>query len=331
MKPAPLLSRRGFRLALGIALSALFLYLAAREVDFAQAWATIVTASPRLVVLALASVAANTLAKSYRWKELLGPGGAAIPQTHLLAAILIGQSLNNLVPARAGDFSRAVIVGRLGPGGPYTLGTIVLEKILDLLAYALLLLALLAAIPIPDWVSQSAYSLAGLALLFALLVAILARRREGFIRLLARALKPLPAGISRPALAYTRTGLGSLDAIRAATLARVVAWSLVIWGTAVLTNQLTLLALEIRLPLPAPVLLLVALLAGITIPGIPGRIGLFEYICVLTLGLFGVPDDVAFGYGVLLHAIIAVPSTLTGLFAFWLLRPAGGQVEWEKV
>jgi uncharacterized membrane protein YbhN (UPF0104 family) len=47
---------------------------------------------------------------------------------------------------------------------------------------------------------------------------------------------------------------------------------------------------------------------------VPGRIGIFEYICVLTLAVFGISQSAAFAYGILLHSLVFIPPTLLGLF-----------------
>ena len=319
-----LAASRALRIGVGLTLSGAFLYLAARDVDFAEAWQTILEARAAWVALALISVAANTLGKAIRWKALLGPTGKALPLGRLLAALLAGQMLNNLSPVRVGDLSRVVQVGGMGPGRSHTLGTVAIEKLLDLLAYALLLLTILFLIPIPTWVSSSAYTLAATAVFFALLVAAITRWREKVTHLLERATHWLPPSVQAQAANALRSGMGSLQVLRhRPTMLRVIFWSILIWGTAVLTNHLALQALRISLPVTAPLLLLLALQAGISIPAVPGRIGIFEYLCVLSLGFFGVGRAQAFGYGILLHAIVSLPTNLIGLLAFWFLGMAG--------
>jgi hypothetical protein len=55
--------------------------------------------------------------------------------------------------------------------------------------------------------------------------------------------------------------------------------------------------------------------AGISMPSVPGRIGLFEYLCVLTLSLFGVSQEEALSYGIVLHALVFLPTILLGVLA----------------
>jgi hypothetical protein len=91
-----------------------------------------------------------------------------------------------------------------------------------------------------------------------------------------------------------------------------------IWGTAIWTNVLTFRALDLRLPWTAAGLLLAVLQAGISVPSVPGRIGVFQYLCILTLGLFGVSEAAGLSYGILLQAIVFLPTTLLSVAGLWL-------------
>ncbi len=116
-----------FRLAVGIAISAVALYLALRDVAMGDILSILSRIDPAWTALALLSMALNTWAKVVRWKVLLGPAGRAISQWKLLVSLLVGQMLNTVFPARLGDLSRAYVVGSLGPGRTYPLGTVLIE------------------------------------------------------------------------------------------------------------------------------------------------------------------------------------------------------------
>ncbi len=308
-----------FRLGVGVGISGLLFYLAAREVNLSDAWLAILAAKPSIIFLAVGSVAANTLFKVFRWKDLLGPSGKTLPVRKLLSALLVGQLLNNFIPARIGDLSRAYTVGGQGPGRSYTFGTVVIEKMVDLFAYVLLLITLILLIPIPAWMSNSALPLATAAVTFTILVFALTYQRPRVLLALESLKTHLPGVWLPGAIQQVKNGLASTEILqdRVATI-RVIVWSVLIWFTAILTNYLTLLALEIDVPLIASVLLLIALQAGISLAAIPGNLGLFEYIAVLTLGLFGIGQAMGFSYGILLHAIVLLPVLFAGLLAFWL-------------
>ena len=79
------------------------------------------------------------------------------------------------------------------------------------------------------------------------------------------------------------------------------------------------------------VLVLVGLQAGISLPAIPGTIGLFEYICILALSVFGVDQSLALSFGLLLHAIVLIPTTLAGIASFWVLGLFGQRKKYQDI
>lgn len=309
-----------WQVILGVLVSALTIYLAFRNVDLAQVGQALRAAWPGWVLLALLSVAVSLLAKTVRWQLLL-PGA---PFGRLLLALLAGAMLNYYLPARLGDFSRAYAAGEPGEGRAQALGTVILEKVFDLVAYALLFIVLLLLMPLPGWASQSALTALLAALVGVAATLLVAYRRGYFLKLLERWLSKLPPTWQRFLASRLQAGLASLDALQGRrALVGLSFWSAVIWLAALATNQLVLLALDIHLPWTASLLVLVVLQVGITLPSVPGRIGVFEYLCILSLSVFGVAHAPALTFGLLLHAVVLIPTTLAGLVAIWLLGLGG--------
>ena len=174
--------RRLLQIALGLVVSILTLYLALRDVDLAQVSQALLAAHPGWVGLALLSVAVNILAKAYRWKLLL-PGQ---PFGRLLLALLAGAMLNYYLPARLGDFSRAYAAGEPGTGRAQALGTVLLEKVFDLVAYALLFVLLLLLLPLPEWASKPGVSVVLAALVGVAATILVAYKRGYFLKLIER-------------------------------------------------------------------------------------------------------------------------------------------------
>jgi hypothetical protein len=79
---------------------------------------------------------------------------------------------------------------------------------------------------------------------------------------------------------------------------------------------------------PAAWLLLLAVLqisAVVPIPTSPGRIGLFHYLCVVTLAIFGTEKSVAMSYGLVLHIVTYLPMVVGGPVGLWSeMRPGSG-------
>jgi uncharacterized protein (TIRG00374 family) len=323
-------SSRTFRYGLGALVSLLSLYLALRNVDFGEVGSALQSADYRLVGLALASVALNQLARAFRWRVLLGPGSQATPHLgdrrsgfslfDLLVALLMAQLLNTVYPARLGDLSRAYLIGGRGQGKVFTLGTIVLEKLLDTLAYGALFLVMLLTLPLPAWVGGSVSTFALATLLATLVVVVLAYRPEIFLELAGRFFARFPGRVAQFVQSHLKEGMESLRSLRKRSeLARALLWTALIWATAVLNNALVLQAMHLNLPWMAPFFVLVVLQIGISLPSTPGSLGVFEYGCMLALSLFFVGRADALGFGFVLHAVVFLPVIVFGFLAFLYL------------
>jgi uncharacterized protein (TIRG00374 family) len=324
-------SSKTLRYGLGTLVSLLSLYLALRNVNFGEVGRAIRAADYRWVGLALASVAVNQLARAFRWRVLLGAGpsavsarGAGLPAGRqaaysffdLLAALLSGQLLNTVYPARLGDLSRAYVIGGKGPGRVFTLGTVLLEKLLDTLAYGGLFLVMLFSLPLPAWVGSSVSTFALATVLVTLAAVILAYRPAGLLSLSGRIFARFPGRAGTFVQSHLQEGIDSLRTLRSRSdLARALFWTVVIWATAVLNNALILRALQLRLPWMAPFFVLVVLQIGISLPSTPGSIGVFEYACILALSLFSVDRAGALSFGFVLHAVVFLPVIVFGFLA----------------
>ena len=327
------------RAGLALLISAVTLILAVRNVKFQDIWTAISAANSRFVLLALVSVAANNLAKTFRWKVLLGDPGKRVSLWMTFQAILVGQTINTIYPARVGDLSRVYIVGDRGAGRMFTLGTILLEKLLDTLFYALLVLLMLLSLPLPGWVSgwanKSVVVLIGASLGAVIILFVIANHPALFIKIYKVSMefiaKLVPSFDLAKPMNWFQSGITSLEILKSGRgLFYITVWLVISWTTALLNNQFALLALGIHLPLTASLLTLVVLQAGISLPSIPGRIGVFEYICVLTLAVFGISQSSAFTYGVLLHSIVFIPPTLLGLLFLFMLGLHTRRAMWAE-
>jgi uncharacterized protein (TIRG00374 family) len=323
-------SSKAFRYGAGTLVSLLALYLALRNVDFDQVGNALRAADYRLVALALFSVAFNQLARAYRWRVLLGaspPGKLQADDRRkrfslfdLLLSLLSAQLLNTVYPARLGDLSRAYVIGSRGPGKVFTLGTVVLEKLLDTLAYGAFFLVMLLTLPLPGWVGGSVSTFALATVLATLAVVVLAYRPQIILTLLGRLFARFPGRISQSVQFHLQDGMESLRTLRdRSELARALIWTALIWATAVFNNALILQAMHLRLPWMAPFFVLVVLQVGISLPSTPGSLGVFEYACVLALSLFSVGSADALGFGFVLHAVVFLPVIVFGFLAFLYL------------
>ena len=118
---------------------------------------------------------------------------------------------------------------------------------------------------------------------------------------------------------FDQVSLG-LRAMRGRNGFVVLAWSVVVWSLAALTNVAMFKALGLDLPFAAALFVLLIGQAGSTLPAAPGKIGLFEYLVVWSLALFAVDGKAALAVALLLHVAVVVPPALIGLGLVWHQR-----------
>jgi uncharacterized protein (TIRG00374 family) len=139
---------------LGVAISALFLYLALREVDFAAAWQHVTTARWEYLVLGWLCLLVSYVVRIGRWHLIVRTVGRVSPWT-LGQVYMAGYMANNILPARIGEIVRAVLLGQAAQvNAASALGTIAVERVFDVIM-ALSLLALGAAFGVLGDVGQS--------------------------------------------------------------------------------------------------------------------------------------------------------------------------------
>ena len=81
---------------------------------------------------AIALYGVNTLVRSERWHRLLLDDGAHPARADSYALTVVGYAVNNVLPARAGDVARVVLMAPRARASRRTvLGTIVAERLLD--------------------------------------------------------------------------------------------------------------------------------------------------------------------------------------------------------
>ena len=116
---------------LGLVISAIFLWLAFRKVDFALVWEQLKTANLTYVALGIFAYFIALFIRTWRWKVLLQPI-KSVSLKKLFPVLSAGYMANNIYPARAGDFLRSVLL-RKKEGVPISasLATIVVEHLFD--------------------------------------------------------------------------------------------------------------------------------------------------------------------------------------------------------
>ena len=267
------------------------------------------------LAVAVSLYAAVTALRGERWHRILRLTGVDARRRDSYALTTVGYMGNNVLPARAGEMLRVVLLsGRTGVGKRSLLGTVVAERMLDAAAlgsiFVLVVYGILRKTTLP---SDRPLLVAGLALavVAAGLVVLYALRRRGALRRVRDFLRPLAGG---PRALLSRQG------------ALLLVASLAVWA------------------LEASVYLAVARAAGLDISGMgslylvaltnlfamlpaaPGYVGTFDAAVVFGVKAIGGTGSVAVSYLLLLRFVLFLPITVVGLVV--LLTRYGG---WSRL
>ena len=282
--------RPAVRVALGLAVSTIAVFLVVLHVDLTRTAGVLGAADPTLVVLVGALIGVDTILRAARWRGLLRPI-APLPFPPVLASLAVGLFANSLLPLRLGELVRAhELALRSRVSRASSLGTVVVERVIDtavvaaLAGSAILVLHVGGELVPPVLVGLAA----SVGLIGALAVALSAHRLPGAQRaLVAFARRPAIAG------AATRLHLGLAVARQPRTVAEALGWTLAAWSVTSLAFASATAA--VGLPVgPAEAGLLAAGVALATaVPAGPGYVGTYELAAVTVGAAVGYPAEAA--------------------------------------
>ncbi len=321
------------RLALGVVISAAFLWMAVRGIDWSQFAASLQRTRWVYLVPAVVFTMLGHFSRSIRWKYMMDPIKKC-PISSLWSATAIAFMVNNLLPARLGEFVRALAIGRSERvSRSASFATIVYERVVDVFILIVLLWYCMSTISGPPWIVRSGEILIVFNVaLFALLYAMV-RWRARFRFLLARMLRPLP-GETRRRLNISADSF--VDGLRVVTRPRsllpIVLFSIAVSGCAILGVYFCVLAFRLDVPLLASLFLIVVISLGSMIPSAPAFLGTMQYACVIGLAVFGVQRADALAFSTVYHATQFFPITIAGLYYAWrshlrISELSGGKIE----
>lgn len=126
--------------SLGLALGAFFLYLAFRNADAEEIWQAVLEVKAGWLLTSLAVGLFSHFLRGVRWRMQLQASGYAPSHLNLFAAVMTGYLVNQALP-RAGEIARCSVLYK-SDRVPLTkaLGTVVIERVFDLLILVFLIL-----------------------------------------------------------------------------------------------------------------------------------------------------------------------------------------------
>jgi uncharacterized membrane protein YbhN (UPF0104 family) len=297
----------------GLIVSAAFAYLAVRGVRFGNVWDALRASDYVWLIPALAALALFIWTRVVRWLVLFEPETRP-PLRDAFDALVVGYLFNNILPARAGEAARILVIGReAGTSKAEAAATIVVERTYDVLTLLVMLFALLPWLPSVSWLRTAAELAVGLSIALMVMIVVLTVFGERPIRFLLRPAARLPfigeervdgisAGLVRGFVGFRRVG-PALSAL---------VWTVAGWLVLGLSFWLVMVGFHLHLSYVAALLALIATGVGAIVPSSPAAVGVFEAAVVVSLSAYGVSSSTALSYAVVLHALNVVPLVVVG-------------------
>lgn len=313
---------------IGVLVSVLLLWWALRDVSLSELRAELAEADLLLLALAIAVATVGFAVRALRWGILLAPIDPDLPLRPRFAATTIGFAANNLLPARVGEFARALSLSRLSKvPTAAAFGSLALERILDAVVLAGLLFGVMA---LPSFPASSVVGIdprtaalvvaAGLGAVGVALF-VLATAPERSARWIESGARFLPARARRAVVDAMHAFVGGLGVLRSPRLFLLsLAWAVGQWIFLSIPFYLGFRAFGIdQVPFTGAIFLNALIAFAVAIPSSPGFFGPFEAAATIGLGLWDVPKEKAVSFAVGFHLGSFVPVTVIGLYYVWRL------------
>ena len=282
-------------MALGFALGSLFIYLTVRGIDWAQVREQLASTSPVMLLAALGLTLASAFIRAIRWRVLFVK--ARISVLRLFPVEMAALGLNNISPVRLLDEPAILTMLTLRDRmpAPTVIATLLMSRVQDI-AFSLCFIA--TSLALEPAVAERAGAAAPVSLI--LVGALLILLNLGRIARRVGPIGRIPGIFAYSAAVEEVTrNKRRLFATSSLTLYPLLlgpaAWAL--------ANGM---GVEINL-FQATIVAIAAVLFSTSIPGLPGSFGAFELAVQEVLSLWGVPRELGFGFGFVLHLTFFIP------------------------
>lgn len=319
--------RKYFKFGLLLTTAVVLLWWAGRNLDWLEVRRSMAQANVWWLAAATLMVAVSYLMRAYRWRVLLSPL-EGLRLRDLFAVTNIGFSAMFLF-GRAGEMVRPAVLPlrdrRVSPAASFM--TIVVERICDLTASAVLLALSLLWLPVSTERSTDLAFLrrAGVLMLISIAVGLIAlfyfrKYADSIVSYVDRRLSRIKILKDRPRLFIVRSlgqlaqALGVLSNAR--ELVGVFFWTALVWIATIVATWLLLRAFDLPFGLQGTLVVMCWGMVGSLAPTPGGAAGAFHAATAGGLIFLGVTRDKAVAVAIVTHLAIYAPALAFGLYYF---------------
>ncbi len=311
-------------------LTAVFLFFFFKSVNWNDVLSNLTNVKLKYFLLALLLAPLHLLLRSIRWQYLIKYEKKGVSLFNRFAANSVGFTVNFIFPGRLGEIVRPLYLAQkenIKKG--FMVGTIVVERIFDIIICSMLLGGYLISRPIfPSFyqAEDDAYSLLsfwgifGISIAAFLLLLILAVYffKEKALSVFAFLLRPFSKKISEKILKILEEFIRGLKFFHSVgNLFIYILLSVIVWLGITLFYWVLLLAYGINIPYFSTFPFVFLTGVGASIPT-PGMVGGFHYFSKLGMTSFlDIEPNLAVSITIVMHAVQLVVTCLIGYAILW--------------
>jgi uncharacterized protein (TIRG00374 family) len=331
-----------FSLLLGVLVSAITLYLALKNITVSEVSKSILSLDPFWILPTVTVVLISFIIRAIRWKVILRSNGN-VSFSGAYHPLMIGFMLNCVLPARAGEIARPIILKQL-EGVPFSTGlaSVAAERFFDILILIILFALMFQYIEIDSNLNipfgkytlnrslllslgEGMVKIGIILICFMLLIASKTVREKTssiilqlpgvFIRKNKSLKNKFKQKLCIPIIRIMdNIGYGFSILKKPLEIGVCFILSIIIWGFAGLSYYLLSLGFPgVSMTLMEIFIFMIIICFFIALPSAPGYWGLWEAGGVFALTLFGIPTNKAASFTLANHVIQFLPVIIAGI------------------
>jgi hypothetical protein len=311
----------------GLLIGGILIWISLRQADLGDIVATIRQANLWYAPVLVLTYHFVFWFKSARWALFLRPV-KKVSATNAFPPTAIGYMGNLVLPAYLGEVGRAfVICKHLHVPFSAILGTLILERLVDILTLLLCVLLLVTTQLHKNPQLETSFTVLAIISALMLLVILLAVFKNQQLLKLVKFFTAFSKNIQKFAVDQTVHIVSGLQSIRhAASLTAITFYSVLQWILTATCIYIALHAVGLDLPVSAAFLVMILIIIGMSLPGAPGFFGTIQVCFTIGLQVYNVDASTAFSASIYFHALIYIYALAAGMISLWYVGSSPREV-----
>jgi glycosyltransferase 2 family protein len=302
---------------LGFVVSLIAIYFIVVQINVERFISALITADYQYLIPCMLFLLLGLFTRAIRWRVLLSN---QLPFGRAFSIMNVAYLVNGVLPLRIGEVARIYLTTRVKNPIPamQTASTIVVERLLDLLAVVVMMLLALTVAPVPIELRIAGALGAGMAIGGFIILILVARQRVLAEKFVAWLVNKIPILRRLKLSEFVKDFIdGLMPILNFSALSRAILWTVISWIVSVFAGYILMFAFFEQGDLTATMLYIAAAAFAIALPAVPGNIGTYEASILLALVALGYEQsDTAIAFAITVHAVNVFVHASTGVVGF---------------